>query len=159
MGIHRRKTGRGAIIVAIPAPIWRSVIILECRRFVGWYVDRAHRIAGIPKSDAYRHYLAYHEVLVASAWYVYVKRCYWCRCELTSSRKLTIVNCLDVAISSTVDHGTRLTEITNEARLKKRSGASTNRLRYGKDLKIWLTRISVAIGAVKVLAPETCEDN
>ncbi len=29
--------------------------------FVGWYVDRAHRIAGIPKSDAYRHYLAYHE--------------------------------------------------------------------------------------------------
>jgi len=29
--------------------------------FVGWYVDRANRIAGIPKSDAYRHYLAYHE--------------------------------------------------------------------------------------------------
>ena len=29
--------------------------------FVGWYVDRAHRIARIPKSDAYRHYLAYHE--------------------------------------------------------------------------------------------------
>jgi hypothetical protein len=29
--------------------------------FVGWYVDRAYRIAGIPKSDAYRHYLAYHE--------------------------------------------------------------------------------------------------
>ena len=29
--------------------------------FVGWYIDRAHRIAGIPKSDAYRHYLAYHE--------------------------------------------------------------------------------------------------
>jgi hypothetical protein len=29
--------------------------------FVGWYVNRANRIAGIPKSDAYRHYLAYHE--------------------------------------------------------------------------------------------------
>jgi hypothetical protein len=29
--------------------------------FVGWYVDRAYRIARIPKSDAYRHYLAYHE--------------------------------------------------------------------------------------------------
>ena len=29
--------------------------------FVGWYVDRAYRIAGIPKSDAYKHYLAYHE--------------------------------------------------------------------------------------------------
>ena len=29
--------------------------------FVGWYVDRAYRIAGIPKSDPYRHYLAYHE--------------------------------------------------------------------------------------------------
>lgn len=29
--------------------------------FVGWYVDRAYRIAGISKSDAYRHYLAYHE--------------------------------------------------------------------------------------------------
>ncbi|MBU26075.1 MAG: hypothetical protein CMD99_08615 [Gammaproteobacteria bacterium] len=29
--------------------------------FVGWYVARAHRIAGISKSDAYRHYLAYHE--------------------------------------------------------------------------------------------------
>jgi hypothetical protein len=29
--------------------------------FVGWYVDRAHRIADISKSDTYRHYLAYHE--------------------------------------------------------------------------------------------------
>lgn len=29
--------------------------------FVGWYVDRAHRIAGISKADAYRHYLAYHD--------------------------------------------------------------------------------------------------
>lgn len=29
--------------------------------FVGWYVDRAHQIARIPKQDAYRHYLAYHE--------------------------------------------------------------------------------------------------
>ena len=29
--------------------------------FVGWYVDRANRIAGISKTDAYRHYLAYHE--------------------------------------------------------------------------------------------------
>ena len=29
--------------------------------FVGWYVDRAYRIARIRKSDAYRHYLAYHE--------------------------------------------------------------------------------------------------
>ena len=29
--------------------------------FVGWYVDRAYRIARIPKGDAYRHYLAYHE--------------------------------------------------------------------------------------------------
>ena len=29
--------------------------------FVGWYVDRAYRIARIPKSDAYRNYLAYHE--------------------------------------------------------------------------------------------------
>lgn len=29
--------------------------------FVGWYVDRAYRIARIPKHDAYRHYLAYHE--------------------------------------------------------------------------------------------------
>ncbi len=29
--------------------------------FVGWYVDRAYRIADIPKVDIYRHYLAYHE--------------------------------------------------------------------------------------------------
>ena len=29
--------------------------------FVGWYVDRAHRIANIPKVDTYRHYLAYHD--------------------------------------------------------------------------------------------------
>lgn len=29
--------------------------------FVGWYVDRAHRIAGIPKGDTYGNYLAYHE--------------------------------------------------------------------------------------------------
>lgn len=29
--------------------------------FVGWYVDRAYRVAGISKTDVYRHYLAYHE--------------------------------------------------------------------------------------------------
>ena len=29
--------------------------------FIGWYVDLSHRKAGIPKSDAYRQYLAYHE--------------------------------------------------------------------------------------------------
>ena len=29
--------------------------------FVGWYVHRTNRSNGIPKSDAYRNYLAYHE--------------------------------------------------------------------------------------------------
>ena len=29
--------------------------------FVGWYGDRAHRIAGIAKNNAYDLYLAYHE--------------------------------------------------------------------------------------------------
>ena len=29
--------------------------------FIGWYVDRAHRIAGIRKADTYSHYLAYHD--------------------------------------------------------------------------------------------------
>ena len=29
--------------------------------FVGWYIDRASRIANIEKSDVYNHYLAYHE--------------------------------------------------------------------------------------------------
>lgn len=29
--------------------------------FVGWYANQANRIAGIPRTDAYRLYLAYHE--------------------------------------------------------------------------------------------------
>ncbi|WP_245937293.1 hypothetical protein [Thioalbus denitrificans] len=29
--------------------------------FIGWYGDLSHREAGIPKDDAYRQYLAYHE--------------------------------------------------------------------------------------------------
>jgi hypothetical protein len=29
--------------------------------FVGWYADRIHRLARIPKHDAFRLYLAYHE--------------------------------------------------------------------------------------------------
>lgn len=29
--------------------------------FVSWYVNRSSITAGIPKDDAYRHYLAYHE--------------------------------------------------------------------------------------------------
>jgi len=29
--------------------------------FIGWYGDMSHRLAGIPKDDAYRQYLAFHE--------------------------------------------------------------------------------------------------
>lgn len=29
--------------------------------FIGWYVQESHRQLGIPKQDAYRQYLAYHE--------------------------------------------------------------------------------------------------
>jgi hypothetical protein len=29
--------------------------------FIGWYIDQAHRRAGVPKGDPYRVYLAYHE--------------------------------------------------------------------------------------------------
>jgi hypothetical protein len=29
--------------------------------FIGWYGERSHRILAIPKGDAYRQYLAYHE--------------------------------------------------------------------------------------------------
>ena len=29
--------------------------------FIGWYGNLSHTMAGIPKSDAYRQYLAYHE--------------------------------------------------------------------------------------------------
>lgn len=29
--------------------------------FIGWYVNQAHRRAGIPRNDAYALYLAYHE--------------------------------------------------------------------------------------------------
>lgn len=29
--------------------------------FIGWYVNLANRMAGIPRNDAYRLYLAYHE--------------------------------------------------------------------------------------------------
>lgn len=33
--------------------------------FVGWYADRVHRKLGIPKSDAYNIYLAYHQGIAA----------------------------------------------------------------------------------------------
>ena len=29
--------------------------------FIGWYANQAHRRAGIPRSNAYDLYLAYHE--------------------------------------------------------------------------------------------------
>ncbi|MBF0294507.1 MAG: transglycosylase SLT domain-containing protein [Magnetococcales bacterium] len=29
--------------------------------FIGWYVDQSHKLCGIPKWDARRQYLAYHE--------------------------------------------------------------------------------------------------
>jgi hypothetical protein len=29
--------------------------------FIGWYIDRSHRKLGIPKTDAYHQYLAFHE--------------------------------------------------------------------------------------------------
>lgn len=29
--------------------------------FVGWYIDQSHRRNGLNKTDAYSHYLAYHE--------------------------------------------------------------------------------------------------
>lgn len=29
--------------------------------FIGWYANQANRVAGIPRDDAYRLYLAYHE--------------------------------------------------------------------------------------------------
>ncbi len=33
----------------------------DVTHFIGWYGQRAQRSAGVPKSDAYRFYLAYHE--------------------------------------------------------------------------------------------------
>jgi hypothetical protein len=39
--------------------------------FIGWYMDRAYRKAGIPKTDARDQYLAYHEGI-----YGYMKRSY-----------------------------------------------------------------------------------
>ncbi|MFQ5624683.1 MAG: lytic transglycosylase [Paracoccaceae bacterium] len=29
--------------------------------FIGWYMDRSERVVGIPKTDAFNQYLAYHE--------------------------------------------------------------------------------------------------
>ena len=29
--------------------------------FIGWYVDKSYKILKIPKNDAYRNYIAYHE--------------------------------------------------------------------------------------------------
>lgn len=29
--------------------------------FIGWYIDQTHEVNGIAKTDAYSHYLAYHE--------------------------------------------------------------------------------------------------
>ena len=39
--------------------------------FMGWYIDKSHRINGISKQDAYRQYLAYHE-----GWTGYKQRSY-----------------------------------------------------------------------------------
>ena len=60
--IRRQKMELGATIVRLPTHTWQvRDNFRDAADFVGWYVDRAHRIAGISKSDAYRHYLAYHE--------------------------------------------------------------------------------------------------
>ena len=29
--------------------------------FIGWYIDKTEKLLKIPKSDAYRQYIAYHE--------------------------------------------------------------------------------------------------
>jgi len=29
--------------------------------FIGWYIDKSHKILKIPKNDVYRNYIAYHE--------------------------------------------------------------------------------------------------
>jgi hypothetical protein len=39
--------------------------------FIGWYINQAHRRAGIPRDDAYAQYLAYHEGITG-----YMRRSY-----------------------------------------------------------------------------------
>ncbi|OIQ80378.1 hypothetical protein GALL_378710 [mine drainage metagenome] len=51
---YRRETGHPG---ASRRDIWAAT------DFMGWYMDRASRTAGIPKSDARDQYLAYHEGL------------------------------------------------------------------------------------------------
>ncbi|MBA3535342.1 MAG: hypothetical protein H0T84_01845 [Tatlockia sp.] len=41
---------------------WASrQVFADAVDFIGWYANQANRIAGIPRNDAYRLYLAYHE--------------------------------------------------------------------------------------------------
>lgn len=49
---YRRATGRRDA---------RRDSFADAVDFVGWYADVIHRVAGVPKSDAYDLYLAYHE--------------------------------------------------------------------------------------------------
>ncbi len=49
---YRRETGHWG---ASRKDIW------DATDFMGWYMDKAYRTAGIPKSDARDQYLAYHE--------------------------------------------------------------------------------------------------
>ena len=62
MGIHRRKTGRGGIIVAIRAPIWLSVIILEMPSIL-WVGTSIARIGSLESQNRTRTAItwAYHE--------------------------------------------------------------------------------------------------
>lgn len=49
---YRRETGHWG---ASRTNIW------DATDFIGWYMNKAHREAGIPKTDARDQYLAYHE--------------------------------------------------------------------------------------------------
>jgi len=42
--------------------------------FIGWYVDTAHRKLGIPRNDAYKLYLSYHEGLGGYARKTYLRK-------------------------------------------------------------------------------------
>ncbi|WP_094092279.1 transglycosylase SLT domain-containing protein [Legionella clemsonensis] len=52
--LYKRSSGGGGL--------WASRdVFSDAVDFVGWYANQANRTAGIPRNDAYRLYLAYHE--------------------------------------------------------------------------------------------------
>lgn len=64
---YKRSEGGGSV--------WASRgVFSDAVDFVGWYANQANRRAGIPRDDAYRLYLAYHEGIGGYQHQTYLKK-------------------------------------------------------------------------------------